>query len=143
MAKVPSLPSNGQPIDTQYIYDIVNSIININAEITTYGTSNIVVNKVKSAGNAKTNSVNFDAQTINVVKGSKVSKSTPKTGLINFNTTFSQTPVVTATIFSPSSGSVNANVTITSIDQSTASYKVSFDADGTTTIDLNIIAIGV
>ena len=143
MAKVPSLPSNGQPIDTQYIYDIVNSIININAEIATYGTSNVVVNKVKSAGNAKTNSINFDAQTVNVVTASKVSQSTPKTGLINFNTTFNQTPVVTATLVSPSSGSVPATLTITSVDQSTMSYKVSFSTDGTTTLDLNIIAIGV
>jgi hypothetical protein len=143
MAKVPSLPSNGQPIDTQYIYDIVNSIININAEISTLGTSNVVVRKVKSAGNAKTNSINFDAQTVNVVKASKVSKSTPKTGIVNFNTTFNQVPVVTATLVSSSSGSVNASVTITSIDQSTMSYKVSFDSDGTTTLDLNIIAIGV
>lgn len=143
MAKVPSLPSNGQPIDTQYIYDIVNSIININAEISTLGTSNVVVRKVKSAGNAKTNSINFDAQTVNVVNASKVSKSTPKTGVVNFNTTFSQVPVVTATLMSSSSGSVNASVTITSIDQSTISYKVSFDSDGTTTLDLNVIAIGV
>jgi hypothetical protein len=143
MAKVPSLPSNGQPIDTQYIYDIVNSIININAEISTLGTSNVVVKKVKSAGNAKTNSINFDAQTVNVVNASKVNKSTPKTGIVNFNTTFNQVPVVTATLVSSTSGSVNASLTITSIDQSTMSYKVSFDTDGTTTLDLNIIAIGV
>jgi len=143
MAKVPSLPSNGQPIDTQYIYDIVNSIININAEISTLGTSNIIVRKAQSAGNAKTNSINFDAQTVNVVNASKVSKSTPKTGLVNFKTTFNQVPVVTATLMSSSSGSVNASLTITSVDQSTMSYKVSFDSDGTTTLDLNIIAIGV
>jgi hypothetical protein len=141
MAKVPSLPSNGQPIDTQYIYDIVNSLISINSELATYGNSNITVGK--PYGTTKTNSINFDAQSINVVNSEKVTKSNAKTGQIPFTTLFTRTPVVTATLVSKSTSKVKANVTITAIDTTSVYYKIDFDVDGTTTLDLNIIAIGV
>lgn len=140
MAKVPSLPSNGQPIDTQYIYDIVSSLISINSELASYGTSNI---KVGSTNTAKTNSISFDAQTVNIVNSSKVSKTVAKTGQIPFTTTFSKVPVVTATLVSKSTSTVKANVTITATDLTSVYYKVDFDSDGTTTFDLNIIAVGV
>jgi hypothetical protein len=142
MAKVPSLPSNGQPIDTQYIYDIVNSLISINSELATYGNSNVKVGSTKY-GTTKTNSINFDAQYVNVVNASKVKASTPKTGQIAFSSVFTRTPVVTATLVSRSTSKVKANVTITSIDTTSVYYKIDFDVDGTTTLDLNIIAIGV
>lgn len=142
MAKVPSLPSNGQPIDTQYIYDIVNSLIGINSELATYGSSNIKVNNVKY-GVTKTNSLNFDAQTVNVVNSEKVSASTPKTGFISFTTTFQKTPVVTATLLLKGTTTTKANVTITAVDTTAVYYKIDFDKDATTTLDLSIIAIGV
>jgi len=53
MAQVPSLPSNGQPIDTQYIYDIVSSLISINGELATTGYSDV------QASNVKTNNLRF------------------------------------------------------------------------------------
>jgi hypothetical protein len=142
MAKVPSLPSNGQPIDTQYIYDIVNSLISINSELATYGSSNIKVNNVKY-GVTKTNSLNFDAQTVNVVNSEKVSAATSKTGFISFTTTFSKTPVVTATLVSKGTTTTKATVTITAVDTTSVYYKIDFDKEATTTLDLNIIAVGV
>lgn len=142
MAKVPSLPSNGQPIDTQYIYDIVSSLIKINSELATYGNSNIKVGTNKYP-TSKTSSLNFDAQTFNVVNAEKVTKSTIKTGQIAFSTVFTKVPVVTATLVSKSTTTVKASVTITAIDTTAVYYKINFDSDGTTTLDLNIIAIGV
>lgn len=142
MAKVPSLPSNGQPIDTQYIYDIVNSLISINSEIATTGSSNIKVGNTKY-GTSKTNAINFDAQTVNIVNSESVKKANAKTGQIAFTTSFNRVPVVTATLVLKSTSSVKATVSITAVDTTAVYYKVDFDSDGTTTLDLNIIAIGV
>jgi hypothetical protein len=141
MAKVPSLPSNGQPIDTQYIYDIVNSLISINSEINTSGTSN-VKRYTEVYPVAKTSSLNIDAQTKNVVNAEQVKKSDAKTDQASFATTFTQIPVVTATLVSRGSSSVNASVIITSVDKTGVNYKIVYDRDGTTTLDVNIIAIG-
>ena len=141
MAKVPSLPSNGQPIDTQYIYDIVNSLISINSELASYGNSTIKSDKTVSK--ARTNSINFDAQTVPAVSsGSKVKAKESKTGSVAFGTFFNKTPVVTATLVAKSNTTVKASVTITSVDTTSVYYKIDFDSDGTTTLDLNIIAIG-
>ena len=142
MAKVPSLPSNGQPIDTQYIYDIVNSLISINSELASYGNSNIKV-LGQTIAQSKTNSISIDAQTVTAVTaGSDVKKGTSKTGSIQFATFFTKTPVVTATIVSKSTTTVKSTVTITAVDTTSVYYKIDFDADGKTTLDLNIIAIG-
>ena len=142
MAKVPSLPSNGQPIDTQYIYDIVSSLISINSELASYGNSTIRV-AGQTVAKAKTNSINFDAQTVTAVSaGSDVKKGQSKTGQVAFGTFFNKTPVVTATIVSKSTTTVKATVTITAVDTTSVYYKIDFDSDGKTTLDLNIIAIG-
>lgn len=141
MAKVPSLPSNGQPIDTQYLYDIVNSLISINSELASSGNSNI---KVQNQGSSrtKTSGISFDAQTITAVDASPVKVKESKTGQVTFSTFFRKTPVVTATLVSRSTTTVKASLTITSVDTTSVYYKIDFDSDGTTTLDLNIIAIG-
>jgi hypothetical protein len=139
MAKVPSLPSNGQPIDTQYIYDIVSSLIDINKEIASSGSSN-----VQDLPAQKTSNLKIQARTINAVSAAeKVSKTSSKTGTLTFKTAFTQVPVVTATLVSRSSTTVKANLTITAVNTTTVSYKIDFDTNGFTTLDLNVIAIGV
>jgi uncharacterized membrane protein len=142
MAKVPSLPSNGQPIDTQYLYDIVSSLISINSELATYGKSNIKVGNSKY-GARNTNSMDFDAQTVNVVNSENVTATVAKTGQIPFTTLFTRTPVVTATLVSKSTTKIKATVTITAVDTTSVYYKIDFDSAGKTTLDLSIIAIGV
>ena len=142
MAIVPTLPSNGQPIDTQYIYDIVNSLISINNEISSIGQSHIKVG-TQSSSNVSTNKVNIDAQTVNIVTSATVAKKTPQSGQIAFTSQFSQTPVVTLSLVSKSTTAIGATVTITGVDTSAVYYKVTFDGDGTTTLDLNVIAVGV
>lgn len=142
MAKVPSLPSNGQPIDTQYLYDIVNSLISINSELASYGNSNIKV-AGQTVAKTKTNSISFDAQTVTAVSaGSDVKKGESKTGSVAFATFFNKAPVVTATLVSKSTTTVKATVTITAVDTTSVYYKIDFDSNGKTTLDLNIIAIG-
>jgi hypothetical protein len=141
MAKVPSLPSNGQPIDTQYIYDIVNSLISINSELASYGSSSI--RSEKTVSKSKTNSISFDAQTVTAVSsGSEVKKGESKTGSVSFSTFFNKTPVVTATLVAKGTTTVKATVTITAVDTTSVYYKIDFDSSGKTTLDLNIIAIG-
>jgi hypothetical protein len=142
MAQVPSLPSNGQPIDTQYIYDIVNSLISINSAITTVGSSNVKIGTVPYP-TVNTSNLNVDAQSINIITSQPVDPKNPLTGFIPFKTTFTQTPVVTATLVSKNTTNVNATVTITGVDSSAVYYKVVFTDKGTTTVDLNIIAVGV
>jgi len=142
MAKVPSLPSNGQPIDTQYLYDIVNSLISINSELASYGNSNIKI-AGQTVAKKKTNSISFDAQTVTAVSsGSDVKKGESKTGQVQFATFFQKVPVVTATVVSKSTTTVKATVTITAVDTTSVYYKIDFDSNGKTTLDLNIIAIG-
>ena len=141
MAKVPSLPSTGQPIDTQYIYDIVNSLISINAELSTNGSSNIKIQNEKYPV-SKTSSLNFDAQTVNVVNSEKVITNGSKSGQLAFSTAFSKVPVVTATVVSKSTTNIPAVVTITNVDKTTVYYKITFLQSGTTTVDLSFIAIG-
>ena len=141
MAKVPSLPSNGQPIDTQYLYDIVNSLISINSELATYGNSSIKV-AGQTVAKTKTNSINFDAQTVNAVPATDVKVGDSKTGSVAFATFFNKAPVVTATLVSKSTTTVSANVVITAVDTTSVYYKITFTSAGKTTLDLNIIAIG-
>lgn len=142
MAKVPSLPSNGQPIDTQYIYDIVNSLISINSELASYGNSTIK-NLGQTTAKTKTNSISFDAQTVSAVTGGKEVKSGDSvTGSVAFATFFNKIPVVTATIVSKSTTTVRSTVTITTVDTTSVYYKIDFHSPGKTTLDLNIIAIG-
>ena len=142
MAQVPSLPSNGQPIDTQYIYDIVNSLISINSAITTTGSSNVMVGRVPYP-TVNTSNLNVDAQNVPILNNYNVDATTPYTNFISFKTTFSQTPVVTATLVSKSTSTVNGTVTITGVDTSAVYYKVTFSGKGKITLDLNIIAVGV
>lgn len=141
MAKVPSLPSTGQPIDTQYIYDIVSSLIDINKELVSSGNSNVKIqNQTKTI--RKTSNINFDAQQVPVVTAERVSKSVAKQIQIPFNTNFTQVPVVTATLVAKDVTQVNATITITNVDINAVYFKITFDGDGTTTLDANIIAIG-
>jgi hypothetical protein len=50
---------------------------------------------------------------------------------------------VTATLVSKSTSAVRATVTITAVDTTSVYYKINYDTDGLTTLDLNIIAVGV
>lgn len=143
MAQVPALPSNGQPIDTQYIYDIVSSLISINGEIATTGTSNIKASD-SSDISSKTNNLKFQAQAVVVAAGgTKVSKDSPTTGAIQFKEQFTSTPIVTATLVSKTNSTVKSSVTITGADTSNVYYQIDFDSTGTVGLELNIIAIGV
>ena len=143
MAQVPSLPSNGQPIDTQYIYDIVNSLISINNAISSTGSTSIQIGN-NSSVIQQTNNVKFDAKTVNVVKaGTNVTTSTSITGQIAYSSQFNQIPVVTATVVTRSGTTVKPRLSITGVSTSAVSYQIDFDAKGTTTLDLSIIAIGV
>jgi hypothetical protein len=142
MAQVPSLPSNGQPIDTQYIYDIVSSLISINAAITSVGSSNVKIGSVPYP-TVTTNNLNVDAQSVPILNSYSADPKVSYTSQIPFKTTFSQTPVVTATLIAKDTSTVNASVTITGVDSSAVYYKVNFTEKGKTTLSLNIIAVGV
>jgi hypothetical protein len=138
MAYTPSLPSNGQPIDTQYIYDIVRSLIEINTTISSTGESNI-----QDYPSQKTSELNVQAQTINIVNSENVTDKSSKTGQVSFKTQFGQIPIVTATLVSRGSNVVKANLTITGVDSSAVYYKIDFTNAGLTTLDINVIAVGV
>lgn len=142
MAQVPSLPSNGQPIDTQYVYDIVSSLISINGELATTGYSDVQASN-SSDINVKTNNLKFQAKSQNVVNSASVSKNAPTTGQVFFKTPFTQTPIATATLVSKTTSSQGATLTITGVDNSAVYYTVNYTTSGKTTLDINVIAIGV
>ncbi|NBR62595.1 MAG: hypothetical protein EBT86_13435 [Actinobacteria bacterium] len=142
MAKVPSLPSNGQPIDTQYLYDIVSSLISINGELTSTGTSQ-VQSYTNQPTTTKTNNIKFQARIVNVLNSANVSAKSPTTGQISFNTQFGQSPIATATLVTRNSSTVKPTLTITGIDTSAIYYKIDYNKDGVVTLDISVIAIGV
>lgn len=137
MAYTPSLPSNGQPIDTQYIYDIVRSLIEINTTISSTGESNI-----QDYPSQKTSEIKVQAKTVNIINSETVTDKTSKTGQISFKTQFNQIPIVTATLVSRGSNTVKTNLTITGVDTSAVYYKIDFTNTGITTLDINVIAVG-
>jgi hypothetical protein len=142
MAKVPSLPSNGQPIDTQYLYQIVDSLISINGELASTGTSQ-VQSYTNQAITDKTNNFKIQAKVVNAVNAATVTKASSTTGQIAFNTQFGNTPVVTASLISRSSSTVRSRLTITGVDTSAVYYKIDYEDQGNVTLDVSIIAVGI
>lgn len=145
MAKVP-LPERGQPIDVAYLYQLSNAINQLSDQVSS-STYNYTTVDTGSAGkqNVKTSEVRF----VGGIKSVATNRTVDATEVIpftyNFDVNFQYSPVVTATPVNVGLTPAGENVTvvITSVDKSSVSGIVRFNAVGTLSISVNIIAIGI
>ena len=142
MANVPTTPQLGQPIDVQYLFEIVQSIISINSELarTTSATA-YIDNGVNKDSTKKTSDLSISATTTNVSTNLKVTANQAITKNITYQTSFKFAPVVTVTPVSTN----NANITviINKVDSKSVTCTAIFNQAGTATVDLNVIAVGI
>ena len=147
MIKVPSLPSTGQPIDTQYIYSIVESLITINSELASSGNSYINNNTISST--VKTANLKIAGKTF---IGAGISDNTTlkvgdtKSGTVSFDTTsFTSTPVVVTSLVSTTSqtGAAQIILTISAVSTSGFNWNAYCTVAGKSNYNINYIAIGV
>lgn len=142
MATVPTLPQLGQPIDVQYLYDIVQSLISINSELSRNTSATAYVDNGTSKDSAKkTSDLSISATTNTVATNQKATPNLTITKVIPFQMAFKFPPVVTVTPVS--TNNANINVMINNIDSKSVTCTIIFNQAGTATVDLNVIAIGI
>lgn len=147
MAQLPDLPSTGQPIDTQYIYSIVDSLYAINTELATSGTS--YIDNGVSASTEKTAGLKITAKRVTDLPISNgqtlVSGGTNGTTIPFDNISFTKPPVVVASLVSSDIQAGNAQLilTISSITTSGFNWKTYCTVKGISKYDISYIAIGV
>jgi hypothetical protein len=148
MATVPSLPSTGQPIDTQYIYDIVSSLISINTELSTSGNS--YVDNGTTSTIAKTGNLKITAKTVSnlrISNGKVYNVGDTDGTTISFDSglVFTKAPVVIANLVSTQvkPGTGQFILTISSITQSGFNWNVYCTSKGPANYNISFIAIGV
>jgi len=142
MATVPTLPQLGQPIDVQYLYDIVQSLISINSELARKTSATAYVdNGINKDSTKKTSDLSLSATTTSVSTNQKVTVNQTITKVIPLQISFKFPPVVTVTPVSKN----NANITviINSVDSKSVTCTLIFNQAGTATVDLNVIAVGI
>jgi hypothetical protein len=142
MATVPTIPQLGQPIDVQYLNDIVQSLISINSELAKKTSATAYVNNgVNKDSTKQTSNLSISATTTSVSTNQTVTANLTITKVINFQISFKFPPIVTATPVSKN----NANITVivNSVDSKSATCTLIFNQAGTATVDLNVIAVGI
>jgi hypothetical protein len=148
MARVPSVPNPGQPIDTTYINSIVESLISINNELASNGYSYIDNGVSSSVSNIRTGNVVISARTITNLdisngKTYKVGEKTPST-TISFknNSSFTKPPIVTATLLNIGDSSAQFILTISAVTTGGFNYSAYCIVAGTAKYNLSFNAIG-
>jgi len=145
MAYIPSLPSTGQPIDTSYVYDIVQSIISINNELSSDGNSTIN-NGSGTSSLVRTSNISIVAQTVSGLTLPTIVGEV-KRGDVSFESnTFTKTPIVIANLVSPNlsvSGNAQIFLTVTTVTTSGFSWVAYCSVKGSANYNISFIAIGV
>lgn len=140
-----SPPERGQPLDVDYLYEIVSAINTINTQITT--TSNAesrVSGSIPTSTDAvRTASLKFYAVQVPVSSGSKNADETD-TVSVDFPFTFQFPPVVTATPLVQASDAQSKNVILTIKNVTTAKVDVllTYKKSGQADVDIHLIAVG-
>jgi hypothetical protein len=137
MADIITTPSTGQPIDTQYISDIANALNTINANINTSKNSRI------TGSSFKTSDLKIWTGVINVLNTTKVTTSTLTPVSVTFDgISFTNTPVVTATICNSSSNTTKPIISMGIPSSTQVNFSISYTSSGTASYSLHVIAIG-
>lgn len=148
MANVPSLPNPGQPIDTSYVYGIVDSLISINNELASNGNAYVDNGVSNSATSVRTGNVIFSARTVTnlTISNSKTFKvGDVASGTISFDngSSFSRAPIVTSTLQVITESKAKFILTISSVTTSGFNWQAYCIIEGIANYSINFIAIGV
>lgn len=141
--KIP-LPQRGQPIDVDYLYQIVNQINSLTNQVSSTSTVLSTVNNgIVGSKDSTTNNLRFFASTKNVKKGS-VTASTNESWFIDFNPNFLYAPIVVATVVNNTGSTAGNNIiaVVKNVTTSRVDGNILFNTAGTIDVNINIIAIG-
>lgn len=147
MANIP-IPQQGQPIDYQYIYQIVNNLNDLSTKVTSQFSPSIINGKDNAAESHRLNDLAVVAgYTVVSNNNSAVTVKTEKAFRYDFGVTFKYPPVVTATPYFLAGGVAGRDVSIVITDTSTSSISgyVTFNSATTANVStgVNIIAVGI
>jgi len=142
MANIISTPSTGQPIDTQYIYDIANALNTINNNINSDSSSRYQT--ATTQVNAKTSNLVIWTGIIAGEQSKQVTKDSVTTKTVTFdNVKFGNTPVVTATICNSTNNTVKPTLSMGVPSSTQVSFNITYSGTGKVSFDLHVIAIGI
>lgn len=148
MAKIP-LPERGQPLDLSYIYQIVNAVNDLSSLVVSTSGGYLTVD---TPTGSKQNVKASEARTIGgYVELNNVTLSTSNEVDFSyeFSSDFKYAPIATATpvVLNNTTGSRSATVIIKNVTTSRIDGVVRFDtgafSQGTASIGINIIVIGI
>lgn len=139
------LPSQGQPIDYSYINQIVTTLNDVSTKVSAnYSNSRIGSGDGSIPETKRLSDLSVVALYKVVTTEQTVKTKTEKSFSIPFGITFKNIPIVTIT---PQALSGDAgrdiSVVINKIEKDSVSGWVAFNAAGTTSVAVNVIAIGI
>ena len=144
MAKVP-LPERGQPLDVTYLYQLAEAVNDLSTQVSS-ATYNYTSIDTLSAGkqNVKTSDTRIVGSYKEIYNNATVTAGQEKEDFVSFSN-FKYPPVVTATVvnIAGTSAGSDASVILKSISEGRADFVVRFGTSGTTTVGVNVIAIGI
>ena len=141
------LPAIGQPLDVEYIYQMINEINTLSTKIS--NTSDRISAITIPGGTtfySRTGDLKVVAGYTTVSSGgTTITAGQSLDWRHNFNQEFSRVPVVTATpVNTGASGStLDATIAITSITTKSVDGKLTFHTTGAVSVNVSVIAIGV
>lgn len=135
------VPERGQPIDTSYIYQIVETVNKLSEKITPATNTFLTVREES----AKITESRIIAKVVTVVSGREVKAGETKGFSLGFQNDFKFPPVVTATILNQEEtvAGKNAFAVLTSVTRDGVAGFVRFNENGTANVLVHIIAIGL
>lgn len=138
MATLP-LPERGQPLDVNYIYDMVNQINNITNTIAVRSTSTSKINSVADT----TSNLKFYAET-KALTTATIYGNTSDSFFFTYPE-FKYPPVVTVTVLNNDGSTIGENVLITlrTVGTSRCEGKVRYNVSGAVNLSISMIAIGI
>lgn len=146
MANIP-IPQQGQPIDYQYIYQIVENLNELSTKVTSKFSESKIQNKAGINETHRLNDLSVVAGYKEVVSGKDVTSEKEISFSYDFGVTFKYMPVVTASPILIENTNAGRDVAVVINDVSTTRVTgyVSFNASktGKASVGVNIIAIGV
>lgn len=141
--KIP-LPQRGQPIDVDYIYQIINQLNTLTNQVSSTSTTlSSVDNGINGIKESTTSNLRLYSSTKNVKKGS-VTASSNESWFVDFNPQFLYIPIVVATIVNNNASTAGNNIVsvIKNVTTSRVDGNIIFNTSGTIDVNINVIAVG-
>jgi hypothetical protein len=144
---IPGLPQQGQPLDLQYISELAQSIIDLNAAVSSKSYSkSLVKNQDGITKNDRTSNASFYATFENVVTNKTIQPGSVEKFNHVFTSSFTTSPVVTVTPvnFGGTTAGQDMSVVITATEPGSVRGWIKFNntTAGDASVGINIIAIG-